>query len=104
MPCDLSCNLSTSDILSSNSAPPTDPEVRKSNIIKILKNFREVFFTYLIEDDSNSFKETMDSSESPFKKKTINNEIKFIMENNTGFIYLQNANMWYTNKLRPDDT
>jgi len=48
----------------------------------------------------------MDSSESPFKKKTINNEIKFIMENNTGFslIYLQNANMWYTNKLRPDDT
>ena len=37
----------------------------------------------LVKDDPSFFKEAMDSSESPFRKKAIDSEIKSIMKNNT---------------------
>ena len=46
-----SCNLSTSDILSSSCAPPTDTKPRRSKRTNTHKNFREDFFTYFVECD-----------------------------------------------------
>jgi len=90
-----SCIPSTFDIPSSSSVPPTDIESRRSKWTKILRDFGEDFFTYLVEGDPSSFKKAMDSSESPFWKEAIDNEIKFIMENNTwvSLIYLQDVNL-----------
>ena len=56
----------TSDIPSSSSAPTFDFEHRRSKRTKNLTSFGEDFFTYLVEDDPNSFKEAMDSSKSSF--------------------------------------
>ena len=89
VPSDTSCILSTSntsstsDIPSFSSAPPTDTELKRSKRTKILRDFREDFFTYLVEGNPCSFKEAIDSSDFSFWKKAIDNEIKFIMENNT---------------------
>ena len=80
---DPSYTSSTSDIPSSSSALVTDSEPRRSKRIRILTSFAEDFFTYLVEGDPNSFKEAMDSSESPLWKEAIDSEIKFIMEKNT---------------------
>ena len=83
IPSDPSCTPSTSDIPSSSSPPVTDSEPRRSKRIRTLTSFGEDFFTYLVEGDPNSFKEVIDSSESPFWKEIIDSEIKSIMENNT---------------------
>ena len=64
-----SCTLSTSNIPSSNSTPPTDIEPRRSKRTKVHKNFREDFFTYFIKGDPSSITEAMDSSKSLFWKK-----------------------------------
>ena len=80
---DPSCSPSTSDISSSSSAPVTDFEPRRSKRTRILTSFSEDFFTYLVEGDPNSFKEGMDSSESPFWKEAIDSEIKSLIKNNT---------------------
>jgi len=92
---DPSCSPSTSDISSFSSAPITDSEPRRSKRIRILTSFSEDFFTYLVEGDPSSFKEAMDSSESPFWKEAIDSEIKSIMENNTWIFtdFLQDANL-----------
>ena len=74
---------STSDIPSSSSAPTDDSEPKRSKRTRTLTSFGENFFTYLVEGDPISFKEAMDSSESPLWKKAIDSEIKSIMENNT---------------------
>jgi len=49
----------------------------------IAKDFKEDFFTYLVEGDFSSFKEVIDSSEFSFWKEIIDSEIKIIIENNT---------------------
>jgi len=74
--------LSASDIPSSSSTHATDSEPR-SKKTRTLTSFGEDFFTYLVESDSSSFKEEMESFESPFWKETIESENKSIMENNT---------------------
>jgi len=56
---------STSDIPSSSSAPTDDSEPKRSKRTRTLTSFGENFFTYLVEGDPISFKEAMDSSESP---------------------------------------
>ena len=61
-----SCTPSTSDISSSSSAPVTDSEPRRRKRNRTLISFDEDFFTYLVKGDPSSFKEAMDSSESPF--------------------------------------
>src|SRR5436190_5070006 len=75
--------LSSSDILSSSSAPTTNSEPRRSKRARTLTSFGEDLFTYLVEGDPSSFKEAMNSSESPFWKEAINSEIESIMANNT---------------------
>jgi len=83
IPSDPSCTPSASDIPSSSSASVIDSEPRRSKIIRTLTSFGQDFFTYLVEGNPNSFKEAIDSSESPFWKEAIDSEIKSIMENNT---------------------
>ena len=74
---------SASGIRSSSFTLTTDSEPKRSKRTKILTSFGEDFFTYLVESDSSSFKEEMESFESPFWKETIESENKSIMENNT---------------------
>ena len=78
-----SCTHSIYNISFSSSAPTTDFEPRRSKRIRTLTYFGEDFFTYLVEGDPSSFKEVMNSSESPFWKEVIDSEIKSILENNT---------------------
>ena len=65
----------TSDIPSSSSASIDNSEPRRSKRTRTLTFFSEDFFTYLVGGDPSSFKEVMDSSESPFWKEAIDNEI-----------------------------
>jgi len=78
---------------------------------RTLTFFGEDFFTYLVEGDPNSFKKAMDSSEFTFWKEAIDNEIKFIIENNTWILTDFTLRCkpvgckWiFKKKLRPDDT
>ena len=69
---------------SSSLADPTPKfEPRRSKRIRTEKNFGEDFFTYLIEDTPSSYLEAMTSPDAPFWKEAINNEIEYIIENNT---------------------
>ena len=83
IPSSPSITPSISDILFSSSTPANNYEPRRSKRTWTLISFGEDFFTYLVEGDPNSFKEAIDSSESPFWKEAIDSESKSIMENNT---------------------
>jgi len=72
-----------SDIPYSSSAPINNSEPRRSKRTRTLTSFGEDFFTFLVEGDPSSFKEAINSSESPLWKEAIDSEIKSIMENNT---------------------
>ena len=80
---DPSCTPSVFNIPSSSSAHVTISEPRRSKKTRTFTSFGEDFFTYLVDGDPNSFKEAMDSFESPFQKETIDSEIKSIIKNNT---------------------
>jgi len=67
--------LSTSNIPSSSSASTNDSESKRSKRTRTLTFFGEDLFTYFVEGDPNSFKEAMNSSDSPFLEETINSEI-----------------------------
>ena len=110
IPSDPSCTPSTSDIPSSSSPPVTDSELRRSKRTRILTSFGEDFFTYLVEGDPSSFKEAMDSSESPFWEEAIDSKIKSIMESNTWILIdlppgckLVDCKWIFKKKIRPDD-
>ena len=66
IPSDPSYIPSISDIPSSSSAPIIDSKPRRSKKIKILISFGENFSTYFVEGDPSSFREAMNSFESPF--------------------------------------
>jgi hypothetical protein len=68
---------------SSSSIQPSDLEPRRSKRGRIQKDYGEDFFTFLVEGDPSSYKEAMNSSESPFWKEAVDNEIKSILENHT---------------------
>ena len=73
--------------------------------------FDEDFYAYLVEGDPNSFKKTMNSFESPFRKEDINSVIMSLLENNTWILsYLPSGCKlvgckWiFKKKIRSDDT
>ena len=41
----------------------------------------QIFLTYLLKDEPQSFKEAMSSSEAPYWKEAINNEVESILKN-----------------------
>ena len=58
-------------------------EQRHRKRIKIFKSFSLDFMTYLLENEPQTFKEAMSTSEAPFWKEVIDNEIDSIMQNHT---------------------
>lgn len=58
-------------------------EPRRSTRVRKEKNFGDEFFTFLMENDPNSYKEAFSSPDAPFWRETINSEIESIMSNHT---------------------
>ena len=56
---------------------------RKSKWTKVSTTYGPDFLTYLLGNKPQTFKEAMLSSEAPFWKEAINNEIESIMQNHT---------------------
>ena len=58
-----------------------DEELRRSKRMRISKSFGHDIFTYLLENESLTFKETMSSPEAPYWKDAMNTEVESIMHN-----------------------
>ena len=58
-------------------------EPRRSKRAKTTKSFGPNFLTYMLEDEPQSFKEAISTSEAPFWKEAINSEIESILQNHT---------------------
>ena len=58
-------------------------ESRHSKRAKTLKSFGPNFLTYMLEDESQSFKEAISTPEAPFWKEAVNSEIESILQNHT---------------------
>ena len=58
-----------------------EPRCRKR--AKTSKSFGPNFLTYMLEDEPQSFKEAISTSEAPFWKEAINSEIESILQNHT---------------------
>ncbi|KAB2597268.1 hypothetical protein D8674_000188 [Pyrus ussuriensis x Pyrus communis] len=71
------------DEASSSGVQENDVEPRRRKRIKVSKNFRPDFITFLSENEPRTFKEAMYSSEAPLWKEAIKSEMESIMENNT---------------------
>ena len=63
----LECELSSSR--SMDLELETETELRRSNRIRIEKNFGKKFFTYLVEGDPYTYDEAISSSDSSFRRK-----------------------------------
>ena len=58
-------------------------ESRHSKRAKTSKSFGLNFLTYMLEDESQSFKEAISTPEAPFWKEAVNSEIESILQNHT---------------------
>ena len=67
--------------ISSSQGQQDDDEPRRSKRTRTSKNFGLDFLMYLLEDEPQSFKESMSSPEAPYWKEAINNEVKSILQN-----------------------
>ena len=56
---------------------------RRSKRAKTLKSFGPNFLTYMLEDESQSFKEAISTPEASFWKEAVNSEIESILQNHT---------------------
>ncbi|KAB2595479.1 DNA polymerase zeta catalytic subunit-like [Pyrus ussuriensis x Pyrus communis] len=88
-----------------------DLEPRKSKRAKIAKDFGPDFLTFVTEDEPQTYKAALESSEAPYWKEAIQSEIESIMQNNTWeLVNLPPGNKpighkWiFKRKLRPDGT
>ena len=69
--------------ISSSQGQQDDNEPRRSKRTRTSKSFGLDFLTYLLEDEPQSFKEAMLSSEAPYWKEAINDEVESILQNHT---------------------
>ncbi|XP_068304222.1 uncharacterized protein [Pyrus communis] len=60
-----------------------DLETRKSKRAKIAKDFGPDFLTFVTEEEPQTYKAALESSEAPYWKEAIQSEIESIMQNNT---------------------
>ncbi|KAB2622339.1 DNA polymerase zeta catalytic subunit-like [Pyrus ussuriensis x Pyrus communis] len=88
-----------------------DLEPRKSKRAKIAKDFGPDFLTFVTEEEPQTYKAALESSEAPYWKEAIQSEIESIMQNNTWeLVNLPPGNKpighkWiFKRKLRPDGT
>ena len=58
-------------------------EVKRSKIVRIKKSFSLDFLTFLLESESQSFKEAVTAPESALWKEAINSEVESILQNHT---------------------
>ena len=66
-----------------NTIEPFEFEPRKSKRDRKETNLGDGFYTFLIDKDLRSYKETITFPGAPFWKETINSEIESIMYNHT---------------------
>ncbi|GJV31363.1 retrotransposon protein, putative, ty1-copia subclass [Tanacetum coccineum] len=91
--------------------PLENVEPRRSKRVKIMKYFGLDYMTYIVNEEQKTSKAAIESSEEPHWKEAIQNEIDFIVHNNTWKLVDLNSghkpigNKWiFKKKLRPDGT
>ena len=69
--------------ISSSQDQQDDDKPRRSKRTRTSKSFGPDFLTYLLEDEPQSFKESMSSPEAPYWKEAINDEVESILQHHT---------------------
>ena len=69
--------------IDSSQGQQDDDALRRSKRSRMSKSFGPNFLTYLLEDESQSFKEAMPSPKAPYWKEAINDEVESILQNHS---------------------
>ncbi|GJT24582.1 DNA polymerase zeta catalytic subunit-like protein [Tanacetum coccineum] len=84
---------------------------RRSKRAKVTKDFGPDYMTYIVNEEPQTYKAAMESSEAPYWKEAIQSEIDSIMHNNTWKLvdllsgHKPIGHKWiFKKKLRPDGT
>ncbi|GJT50472.1 retrotransposon protein, putative, ty1-copia subclass [Tanacetum coccineum] len=91
--------------------PQENVKPRRSKHAKVNKDFGPDYMTYIVNEEPQTYKVAMESSEAPYWKEDIHSEIDLIVHNNTWKLvdrysgYKRIGHKWiFKKKLRPDDT
>ncbi|GJZ55514.1 pol polyprotein [Tanacetum coccineum] len=75
--------LSQDEIDNNSKVPQENVEPRRSKHAKVTKDFGHDYMTYIVNEEPQTYKAVMESSEAPYWKETIQSEIDLIVHNNT---------------------
>nr|GEU49243.1 DNA-directed RNA polymerase subunit beta' [Tanacetum cinerariifolium] len=75
--------LSQDETYNNSEVSQENVEPRRSKRVKVTKDFRPDYMTYIVNEEPQTYKAAMESSESPYWKEAIQSEIDSIVQNNT---------------------
>ncbi|GJU14182.1 retrovirus-related pol polyprotein from transposon TNT 1-94 [Tanacetum coccineum] len=101
--------LSQDEIDNNSEVPQENVEPRRSKRAKVTKDFGPDYITYIVNEEPQTYKAAMESSEAPYWKEAIQSEIDSIVHNNTWKLvdlpsgHKLIGHKWiFKKKLRPD--
>ncbi|GJX08829.1 pol polyprotein [Tanacetum coccineum] len=75
--------LSQDETYNNSEIPQENVEPRKSKRAKVTKDFGPYYMTYIVNEEPQTYKAAIESSEAPYWKDAIQSEIYSIVHNNT---------------------
>ncbi|GKB35786.1 DNA polymerase zeta catalytic subunit-like protein [Tanacetum coccineum] len=103
--------LSQDETDKNSEIPQENVEPRRSKGAKVTKDFGPDYMTYIVNEEPQTYKAAMESSETPYWKEAIQSEIDSIVHNNTWKLvdlpsrHKPIGHKWiFKKKLRPDGT
>ncbi|GJV76079.1 DNA polymerase zeta catalytic subunit-like protein [Tanacetum coccineum] len=103
--------LSQDQRANTSEVPQENAKPKRSKHAKANKYFRHDYMTYIVNEEPQTYKAAMESSEAPYWKETIHSEIDSIVHNNTWILvdlpsgHKPISHKWmFKKKLRPDGT
>ncbi|GJY43467.1 retrotransposon protein, putative, ty1-copia subclass [Tanacetum coccineum] len=103
--------LSQDEIDNNSKVPQENVEPRRSKRAKVTKDFGPDYMTYIVNEEPQTYKAAMESSEAPYWKEVIQGKIDSIVHNNTWKLvdlpsgHKPIGHKWiFKKKLRPDGT
>ncbi|GJX21492.1 retrovirus-related pol polyprotein from transposon TNT 1-94 [Tanacetum coccineum] len=103
--------LSQDETDNNSEIPQENVEPRRSKRAKVTKDFGPDYMTYIVNEEPQTYKAAMESSEAPYWKEAIQSEIDSIVHNNTWKLvdlpsgHKPIGHKWiFKKKLRPDGT
>ncbi|GJS08521.1 retrovirus-related pol polyprotein from transposon TNT 1-94 [Tanacetum coccineum] len=101
--------LSQDETNNNYEVPQENVEPRRSKRAKVTKDFGPDYMTYIVNEEPQTYKAAMESSEAPYWKEAIQSEIDLIVHNNTWKLvdlpsgHKPIGHKWiFKKKLRPD--